>query len=505
MKIEVFSHSVKVSEVSQSKKQIVESFFKPLIQYEQETVEGKKTMVATKVYAYAGFGREYYRFHINLFKDFIGHLKYRQVPEAEYLVVYRPHELTDDHRVVFRIKSMFDPLEHQPMFIDYILSDGPNKIINLQTGKGKTFITKYCLEKMGLRAIAFMKSSYIDRWIPDLEETFKFKSGELLDIRGGNALRGLLEMDAEDRAKIKMILISTTTMNEYIGEWQRERDTFDYPVSPEEFYDFLKIGVSVLDEGHQFLHQIMRIFSFAHVHKFITLSATLETRDPFITRMLQILYPLEERFGNDYYDPFIAVKALHYGLHRPRNHRYTGYGGAYNHNTFEASLLTKKNKVELKNYLDMIVHYVNQEFMSTYQPGQKMIIFCGTVNMCTVLTKYLQSIYRRLKVARYVSKDKATALQENDIVVSTVLSAGTAVDIPNLAVTLMTTAIDSQQSNEQTLGRTRKLKSFPDYVPKFLYFVCTMIGKHVDYHRRKIEYFRGKVVAHGMEYSPINV
>jgi hypothetical protein len=134
-----------------------------------------------------------------------------------------------------------------------------------------------------------------------------------------------------------------------------------------------------------------------------------------------------------------------------------------------------------------------------------MLVFCGTVKFCTLVQKYLQKKFPNLVIGRYVSGDKMSVFDDSDIVVSTVLSAGTAVDIKNLRVGLMTTAINSQQSNEQTLGRTRRLKGWPDVTPEFLYFVCTSIDKHVRYHDAKIEAFKSKVLYHGVEQAPISV
>ncbi|MNI71442.1 hypothetical protein D3C73_1273150 [compost metagenome] len=60
----------------------------------------------------------------------------------------------------------------------------------------------------------------------------------------------------------------------------------------------------------------------------------------------------------------------------------------------------------------------------------------------------------------------------------------------------MTTAIDSRQSNEQVLGRTRPLKDWPDVTPEFIYFGCLEIDQHCKYHRHKLEFFKNKVVSH---------
>jgi hypothetical protein len=125
-----------------------------------------------------------------------------------------------------------------------------------------------------------------------------------------------------------------------------------------------------------------------------------------------------------------------------------------------------------------------------------MLVFSASKELCTILTERFSQQYPNLKVARYIDEDPYNVLLENDLIFSTLLSSGTAVDIPDLYVTLMTTALGSREMNEQALGRTRRLKNYPDTTPKFLYLVCEDIDKHIDYHKRKIEYFRDKVLSH---------
>lgn len=369
-----------------------------------------------------------------------------------------------------------------------------------------TFLTKYCMNELSVRTVCFMKSSYIDRWIPDMEKTFNFKRGEILNISGSKSLSALMYMALNgELAKVKLIFISTNTYTKSINEYEQYGVTERFPIPPGEFFSTLNIGMAVLDEGHQFPHQIMKLFCYTHVPKFVTLSATLDTMDAFMTKIYELMYPRNERCNGDYYDVYINVCAIKYQLNRPKALRWKGFGGAYNHNTFEASLMQGKNRVELKNYLDLIKWVVDDKFVKVMEKGQKMLVFCGTVKLCTLVQKFLQKVFPQLTVGRYVSGDKMTVFDHSDLVVSTVLSAGTAVDIPNLRLSLMTTAIDSQQSNEQTLGRTRRMIGWPELTPEFLYFCCTSIDKHIRYHTNKEEFFRGKVLYHGVEQAPVMV
>lgn len=506
MKIDVYSHCFMITEPSYIQKKVIDTFCRGLVQFEMVITEGVKSYRAAKVFASADIGRNYYRLHINALQPFLDHVSYNQIRESEYVIHRHSFAVEERHKVKFKVKDLPEPRDPQPKIIDHILSDGTNKIVTLQTGKGKTFLTKYSMNQLGLRSCFFMKGGFIDRWVPDMEESFHFKGGELLVVRGGKSLSAIMHMAIDgELGPAKCIFISINTYSAYIKDFEEHGVTETYPIAPGEFFSRLNIGMAALDEGHQNPHQVMKLFCYTHIPKFITLSATLDTMDAFMTKMYELMYPRPERFNGDYYDVYIKVCAIKYQLNRPKNLRWKGFGGAYNHTAYEASMMQAKNRVELKNYLDLIHWAANDKFVKVMEKGQKMLIFCGTVKFCTLVQKYLQKKFPDLVIGRYVSGDKMSVFEESDIVISTVLSAGTAVDIKNLRIGLMTTAINSQQSNEQTLGRTRRLKGWPDCTPEFLYFVCTSIDKHVRYHDSKMEAFSGKVLYHGVEQAPINV
>lgn len=502
MRIDVYSHSFAVSQVSDKQRKAVEQFCNGLVQYELKIEDGRREMVKARVFASASEHRKKYHFHINMKVDFFRMMSYHGVRVDEMDIRKHPIEIDDRFRADFKVISLHEPRDPQPAIIEHILSPGSNKIVTLQTGKGKTELTKHCINLQGLRTACFMKGGFIDRWTPDLEESFKFKRGEILEIRGGKSLRAIMEMALDGDPIGNINLISTNTFSDYLKDFEKDGYGSGFPIAPIDFFDRLGIGFGVLDEGHQYPHQIMKLFSHMNIHKFLSLSATLDTKNAFLNKMYETMYPRADRFNAGYYDAFIRVIAIKYNLKNPRAIRYKGFGGAYNHNTFEASLMTRKNKHLLETYINMIGHYLKVNFADVMEKGQKAIVFCGTVNMCTLLTKMLGKLFPQLNVVRYVSKDKMSVMNDADVIVSTVLSAGTAVDIKNLRYNLMTTAIDSQQSNEQTLGRTRRLRDWPEITPLFQYFVCIDIDKHVRYHENKEEFFRGKVLAHLSEFAP---
>lgn len=510
MRVDIFSHSFMVSELSERQKQVVTAFSRGLVSYKKANDNGIMRNVMDKVWASAFDDRRFYRFHINLLNDFRKHVGYHQIASTE--IQKNVHEIVmdDSFQVVHEVKEI-RPLggvgyEKQIELVEHIVSPGSNKILNLQAGAGKTLMAMHAMITLGLRTAIFMRGGLLSRWTPDLEKTFKLKRGELLVIRGGESLNAIMEMALEnDIDQVKIFMISLDSYSDYIREFESKGVSAEYPIEPGKFFERLKVGFGILDEAHMNAHQVMKLFTYMHVNKFLSLSATLDTREAFKDRMYAVMFPREQRAGKDFYKVYIRAKCIKYQLHRPKAIRTTGFGGAYSHNAFEASLMTQKNKVALKNYIDLIGWAIDSHYVKVMKKGMKAIVFCGTVKMCTMLTKYFAKKYPHLDVRRYVSEDPAKNLQEAELIFSTVLSAGTGHDIPNLLVGIMTTAIDSQQSNEQTKGRTRPLKDFPDVDPWFLYFACSDIEKHMRYHYNKEKAFQNLVKSHSTEQAPITV
>lgn len=520
MLIDVYSHSVKVKPRTGLDKQIVMGFMRRLVQWEVETVDDKPVYKVLRVYAFENPKEQCFRFHINLLKDFSDYLNSNATGSQRSNVVVTVHKfkLTPKFTVKFKIKNMFEPREDQLPVIEHLMDrknpeiidlcgykvplEDNNKTITLRTGGGKTFITKKVMSEESLRTMVMMRGGYLDRWIPDLDETFRLKGNAIQVVQGSNALSAVMynSIDSLDEG-VQIYLVSTDTFVEYLSHYERNGVSELYPIRPDEFYQKLGIGSTVIDEGHQMPHRIMKFFSYLHVYKHTTLTATLDTMDSFMDKILSIMYPKNQRFSGPKVDPHILVSSYQYKLANVKRIRYTGWKGSYNHANFENSIMHRKNKDLFNEYMSMIESILINKYIKKDLKETKALVFFATVDMCTKVTEYLSKVFPSKKVVRYVAKDKMSVMDDADIIVSTVLSAGTAVDIPNLYISIMTTAIDSQQSNEQTVGRTRPLKLYPDVNPEFIYFVCTSIDKHLDYHRNKLRFFKDKVKSHDVIHS----
>ena len=500
MRLDICSHHVKVSELGGAMgKEALLRFCAPLIRYKLVKSRGRFHKEMDKVFAAATKDRTEFRFHVNQLEDLLLHLRNYGFEPDQLLMVRHSYKRDDFPVVEHRVKKMFDPRANQVPVIDYVIDDGfPQKIVTLPPGAGKTFVAMRCMWLLKVRGIYTFKGGYTDRWVEAFNETFDYEKGDLVVVRGSAALVKLMRNAKAGEPIPKVLIMSFGTWRDYLKDYEASNGKSKiYPISPDEFFVKLGIGYRVIDEVHQEFHLNFKIDLYTHVYKSLSLSGTMESSDAFMNRMYCIPYPVQRRNDGGGAKPHIAVKALFYKLSLPKIIRYKGAQGGYSHNAFEESLMSKKGI--FPNYLKLIHKVVECYYGSVREDGQKMLIFCASVSLCTIVRDYLQKMYPTLTVTRYCQGDEYQDLLDADIGVSTVLSAGTAVDIPNLRVTLMTTSIDSRQSNEQALGRTRPLKDWLDVIPLFLYLVCEDIDRHIIYHENKMNFFKGKVLSHEEE------
>jgi hypothetical protein len=203
------------------------------------------------------------------------------------------------------------------------------------------------------------------------------------------------------------------------------------------------------------------------------------------------MFPSASVYGDSMIKKYTDVYAVAYGMqeHRKKIVKTTNYGSNnYSHIAFEQSVTKRTDLLEI--YYRLIDTTIQDYYMPDYQPKDKLLIFVATIQFATQLTAYLKKKYPDKLVNRYCDDDPYENLMTGEIIVSTVLSSGTAVDIPHLRVVIQTVCISSPVSNIQSLGRLRKLK---DRDVKFVYLYCENIGKHKDYHMKRVELFKDRV------------
>lgn len=490
MKIEKFSHHFVVHDFSLTDKAILLQF---VVRFAETTFDRFGARVIARTYAASTKSRKEFRFHINSYANFAIHLRERGVNIADLDVVEYP--LYEPVKVVYGEVS--DPRGYQIPIIKFnVLALPRSKLVELQTGKGKTFIALASIAQTNERFVLATKGGFVSRWLKDVcgdDSVLHLAHNDVIVVKGSEALKTVIQLALTDQLEFTGLLISTNTLNNYYKHYfDNDGDMEEYGgLHPVALWALLKVGTLITDEFHMLLHMNYIREMYNHVPKTIALSATMIPTSPFMKMIHDTLFPKESRAPAVEYDKYIAVKALMYGTHHDTKDIKCFRNSKYNHTMYEESIVNRP-KV-LKNYLEMITTITNGIFVGEGKrlPGEKMIVYVSTVEMATLLTEHFKKRWGdAFPIKRFVSADPYSNVEDAELIVSTPGSLGTAHDVANLRFTLLTTALGKEDTNVQLLGRLRRLKNNPDVTPEMFYLVNRDIKKHMDYHQRKRELFK---------------
>jgi len=431
----------------------------------------KNIMVKDKGYYVEVKGKRFYRFTINIVKDFIIYL-------GKYLKSKDEIEIVYDKEVNYkRLKLKFNPKivlrDYQNQYVDILTDDESSSmlLVDLATGMGKTALSMYAVVKLDMVTAIIILPKYIEKWIDDVKKYTNVKDDEIYVVQGGDSLNKLLDMDNHD---YKFIIFSMRTLYNYYRDYEENKPVI---LPPYEIAEKLNVGLVLNDEAHQEFYTVFRSTLFWNVKKFISLSATLDSNQKSVKAIYNILYPKENRISNIIkYEPYIDVTAVEYLLNSTAGIQYKRAQG-YSHILYEQSLLL--NYRLLKEYMDMINYYVKEGYIKRRKKGQKLLIFVASIKLATILTNYITELYPDLDVRRYVEDDPYENVINADITISTVLSSGTAIDIPGLITVINTISISSLQANVQAVGRLRKIKGVET---RYYYLYSGSIKNQVKMH-----------------------
>lgn len=490
MNIEKFSHHFAVFGFNQDEKKAILEF---VVRFAEVSFDRWGNKVIARTYAASTKSRKEFRFHINSFDSFKIHLQERGIQIKDDSVVQYP--LYEPVKVVYG--DVQDPREYQIPIINFnILTLPRSKLVELQTGKGKTYIALASVAKTNERFVLATKGGFVSRWLKDVcgdESVLKLAHNDVIVVKGTEALKVIIQLALTDQLEFTGLLISTNTLNNYYKHYfDNDGDMEEYGgLHPVALWALLKVGTLITDEFHMLLHMNYVREMYNHVPKTIALSATMIPTGPFMKMIHDTLFPKECRAPAVEYDKYIAVKALFYGIHPETKDIKCFRNSKYNHTMYEEQIM--KRKKVLKNYLEMLTTITRNIFVGEGKrlPGEKMIVYVSTQDMATQLTDYFKEQWGdQFKIKRFVSMDPYSNVEEAELIVSTPGSLGTAHDVANLRFTLLTTALGKEDTNVQLLGRLRRLKNNPDVTPEMYYLVNRDIKKHMDYHMRKRELFK---------------
>lgn len=499
-----YSHHFTVSKMNGEGKSWTLEFARRFIAWGFEKEAGRMVRVMKNVYASAMDDRSIIRFHINALNEFKLLLRDKQIPDGSPIIEWikvPDYEPTDAKLV---LQDHIKARENQQVYIDYFTAQEPKiKLTELQTGLGKGIVTMIALRNRGKRFAVVVKPMYMDKWVKELCEVFKDFEDRVLFLAGSASIMALIAMAKEGKLDADAFVISNATYRNWISEYEErgEEAVEKYGCAPDELFELLGVGCRVIDECHQDFHFCFKLDTYTHVPSSISLSATLINQDPFITKMYNLCFPKEWRLAPPPLKKYVDSHAVHFYYKNPKAIRSKEYGSNnYSHNAVEESIM--KNYSIKDGYYKLINTVLEKGYFSDYKPGEKAVVYASTVKMCTDFTNYLAKKYPKLDVRRYVSEDPFANVIEPDIRVTTIGSAGAAVDIPGLKCTILTTAIQSIQANIQVLGRLRERNDGPT---RFYFLVASNHEKQMIYYAQKKEMLHQRAATFRDVFSGYNI
>lgn len=489
MRIDVYSHFFKVTKYTP---RILGILFKFSARYTHQSFiqrqQGPNT-AEPKTYAIKTKDDKEFRFHIGQLEPFLLFLKNDFIDDS--MIDRHDHELYIPQKADFKLVDSYKLYDYQQEASDFIVqndsTDFHTRLATLATGLGKGVVSLASVARIGEKILVVVLSKYTEKWAIEVAQKLTVKPKEIMIVQGSDQLKGIIQAAKDDKkAVVTCTIISLTTLQNYFKAYEDHPHIapFDeYPCTPEELCETLGIGSVIIDEVHEHLYGVFKFFAYTNVPKVICLSGTVISQDPFIEKIHKLMFPAEIRFLGQAMKKYIGVYAISYGFRDIQGARIktTEFGSRnYSQVAYEKSLM--KHPGILNNYFKLIEQLIEIGYLKDYKTGDKLAIYAGSIAMCTALTEHLKKRYSNLDVRRYCENDKFEDVLISDIRITTILSAGTAIDIPQLTSVILTVSVNSAVANLQVLGRLREIQGRD---VKFIYMYCDQIPKQIDYHNNR--------------------
>lgn len=421
--------------------------------------------------------------------------------------VEREDELGDEpKRLPMEIKDGWELRDAQKEVLDFLLDGKSNtKLVPLVTGAGKTILALFALSKLSLRTAVVILPQFIDKWVSDILEVHDSNVEDVMVIRGAKSVAGLVSMAKEGKLTHKYIIFSSRTLSNYISDFEKNpEETVDmYGCTPIELFTILGIGALLIDETHMSFHALFKILAHSNVRYHIGLSATLISEDPIVSRAHKVMYPSSSTYEDNMQTKYMDVIPTEYTIsHENMRHIRTSHRGnpSYSHTAFEASIMRRGNIFD--SYYKIIRECVDDYYIEDIMEGDKLVIFVSMIKMANKIVDRLRIDFSGRKIVRYCQGDSYDEMLSGDIIVSTIGSLGTGIDIPLLRTVIQTVSISSPVSNIQSAGRLRYLA---DRDVKLCYIYAGNIPKQREYHRKRLEVLKDRTKSVSLRRSSHNL
>ena len=371
-----------------------------------------------------------------------------------------------------------------------IAVDHPDKLYVIKDDivTHNTFMTEYAISELKYPALIVL-GFFVDQWYKSILQHTTLRKEDIYVVQGFEALKTLWDM-VKNGYQPKIVLFSTRTLSLYAVE---NKFPYDHLPSYDKFQQKLGFGILVHDETHLNFYTNTQIDMRSNIKHNIFLSATYQRSDYQGKKIFNTVFPADKLFGGQFVKKYTVVHMIRYrlGISLDASNRFTAMKG-YMHAKYEKWLI--KHKSFFNNFTGHVLHpVITMYFTQVRKDDQKLLILCQTQDFVLEITKYLSSVLT-VKAVAYFSGDSKYGdpkQLKNTVIVSTIKSCSTGVDIKGLKTCINTVSFNSEPQAAQCMGRLRQI---PNEETIYVDLWNGDIPKHQYHQRSRLQVYKQKAL-----------
>lgn len=319
--------------------------------------------------------------------------------------------------------------------------------VNLNTGKGKTYLAISTIVFSGIKSMIIMYSeNLIQQWKREILKYTNLNPKQICIVEGSGSIHRLMAKKDNDAV---IYLVTHGTLKSY-----GDRNGWD---KVGELFKYLKVGIKIFDEAHQNFENILMIDYFTNVYKTYYLTATSLRSSDDENKIYQLSFknvPSIDLFNQEE-DPHTLYTAIKFNS-KPTAIEKSSCKNQYglDRNKYTNYLV---GKPIFYNVLIILMNIILKRTLY----GGKCLIYIGTNNaidkVYTWIINYYPELHNNVGILSTLADDNERKDAVNKkIILATTKSAGAGLDIKGLKLTIvLAEPFKSEILARQTLGRTR--------------------------------------------------
>lgn len=374
----------------------------------------------------------------------IAHVEQMSGAKVKFIKKSDPSE-----KMTRKFYPLVDPRDDlQRESIQFMQRDVNQVSLNLRTGYGKTYCVAYSLTDLSIKTIIITPNDAIkQQWINTFLKMFEYKSKHIMNISGSNVINGIM-LDEININDTNIFLVNHQTLHSYLFS----NNAYEFS----KFFKKIKVGIKVYDESHLNFMNILLIDYFTNTERTWYLTATFDRSDKTESKCFQKAFSSVEAFGKEESHALAEKHILYHVVninskispkHRAKIFAFPGFTVP----KYSDYIFFQDPEQTMYNTILKLLNIVKDL-------DGKILIFVPLINAVDEVVRKLKNDISNKKIMAYhskISKSEKENIRDYDIIVSTIKSTGTGVDIPGLRVVINTEALASKVLMEQTVGRLR--------------------------------------------------